>query len=108
MINVAFLLLIFFLLAAVIEPVAGDGVTPPEVAEGAAAGDGLRIGLDVAGRLTDGAGALVDPDALAGSDVVLSVDGGAEARVLAEALGALEAAGAGRVTLIARETGARN
>ncbi len=102
-VNVAFLLLIFFLLTARIAPPAALEVTPPSGA-GRAPGDAARVvELDAAGTIAFG-GALGEAAlaalALGEGPVLLRADAGAPADLLAEILPRL--AGAGRVELEVR------
>ena len=103
MINVAFLLLVFFLMAAVLAPAAPDGVTPPD-SEGRAAEPGaVVVVLDENGRLSDFATADEAPlDGLAGQRVQVLADRALSAAVLAAALRRIENVGPAEITVIAR------
>ncbi len=104
MINVVFLLLIFFLMTAQIAPVAPFEVTLPEAemteADGAAdAPHPLFIAAD--GRLShgDAAGAAALAAAAAAGAVRIEADRALPARDLARILSELAAAGAGQITI---------
>lgn len=104
MINVVFLLLIFFLMTAQIAPLDPFGVTPP-VGEGAPvdADAPLYIAADGALAYGDARGAAVFAALSArGADtpLLLRADAGLPADKLADVLPRLAAAGQARVTLL--------
>ena len=98
-INVAFLLLIFFLLTARLAPPGALEVVPPE-GDGAAPPEARVVELDADGTLAFGAlrgdAALA---ALGEGAVLLRADAGAPAALVAALLPRLTAAGAGPVEL---------
>ncbi len=102
-VNVAFLLLIFFLLTARIAPPSALEVTPPSGA-GQAIGAAARVvELDAAGTLAFGGArgeAALAALARGEGPVLLRADAGAPAQVLADVLPRL--AGSGRVELEVR------
>ncbi|MCE0504016.1 biopolymer transporter ExbD [Roseivivax sp. GX 12232] len=115
MINVVFLLLIFFLMTARIAPPEPFEVTPPEVAEGAEAEGVLTLYLSGEGELAfreaRGEAALAAleearaeacpaPCAEGGPEVLLRADRGLPATRLAEVMGELGAIGLARVELV--------
>ena len=100
MINVAFLLLVFFLMVAVIAPPDPLAVALPEAEAGDAAPDEVVISVGASGELARGE--VRGPSALtdvAGRDVTLRADAGLEGVQLARVLAELKANGAERVTL---------
>ncbi|MHC0052638.1 ExbD/TolR family protein [Actibacterium sp. D379-3] len=104
MINVVFLLLIFFLMTAQIAPPDPLDVTPPQgVGETVAPGDTLFIAADGALAFGDARGAAVFA-ALAGRDaaqpLVLRADAGVPGARLAALLARLAQAGQGQVLLV--------
>ena len=110
MINVVFLLLIFFLMSAQIAPPAPFELTLPEGAEGERAGPADTLYIDAEGRLAFNAarGAAV-MDALAaratpGAPLYIRADAAMEARALARLLPQLAARGIERVEIV---TGAK-
>ena len=105
-INVAFLLLIFFLLTARLAAPDALDVTPPE---GRAAGTDPAeavVELDAEGRIAfgalRGAAAVAAAGGAADGAVLLRADGGAPAGAVAALLPRLRAAGAERVALEVR------
>lgn len=106
MINVVFLLLIFFLMTAQITPPDPVEVTPPRVqmSDGPVPDGGITLWLERDGTLVTGHGAAPDMAAL-GRDVTLRADADAPAAALARALRALGAAGTRNVVLVARQGG---
>ena len=103
LINVVFLLLIFFMVAARLAPPEPFTVAPPRsAASGAATADVARVSVAADGRVAvDGAdtapGAL--GAALAGRDVWLMADAQAEAAMVIGLIARMRAGGAGAVTL---------
>lgn len=107
MINLVFLLLIFFLMAATLAPRPPEPVEPPEVAEAARLEtDAVRIALGTDGVVAfDGArgeAALAGITAGLSADAVVAIhaDRRAPATALARLLGELDAAGATRIRLV--------
>jgi biopolymer transport protein ExbD len=110
MINVVFLLLIFFLMSAQIAPPAPFDVSLPQSAAGARAGPADTLYMDAEGRLAFNAarGAAV-LDALAaraapGEPLQIRADARLEARALARILPELAARGVAEVEIV---TGAK-
>jgi biopolymer transport protein ExbD len=103
MINVVFLLLVFFLMTATIRPPEPFAVSPPEAALGAEAERRGALYLAADGRLA-GRGArgeaAIAAAAGAGGPVPLVADRGVPARVLARTLRRLSEAGVPRVELV--------
>jgi len=110
MINVVFLLLVFFLISAQITPPAPFELTLPEAAEGDRAVPANTLYMDAGGRLAfndargdavmDALAARAAPDA----PLQIRADAGMEARVLARLLPALAARGIDEVEIM---TGAK-
>jgi biopolymer transport protein ExbD len=106
MINVVFLLLIFFLMSAQITAPDPVEMTPPSVtmADGPIPDDADVLWLDNAGRLIGRDGTRPDLTVL-GADVTLRADADAPAAALARALRDLGQGGVRAVTLVARQGG---
>ncbi|MCC1480226.1 ExbD/TolR family protein [Roseibaca sp. Y0-43] len=106
MINVVFLLLIFFLMSAQIAPPDPADVTPPSVvfSDGPVPAEGRVLWLAADGRLLEEGGGAPDM-AVLGPQVSLRADGAAPAADLARVLRALAVAGVRDVTLVARQGG---
>ena len=107
LINVVFLLLIFFMLVGRIEPPAGVAVEPPASARAAAVAPSALIVTIAADGTLSVAGESVEPATLAeraaGTEgVLVRADGQAPAGRVMTVLRALETAGAGDVRLLAR------
>ena len=103
-VNVAFLLLVFFLLAARLAPPAALDVDPP-VGAGEAAGPARVVELDAAGALAFGAArgeAALGALAAGEGPVLLRADADAPGAAVAALLPRLLAAGASRVDLEVR------
>ncbi len=99
MINVAFLLLIFFLMVAVIAPPDPDAVEPPLVASAellSAEAHTVTLG-------GDGAFLTISPEDLSGQIVVLRAEANLPAALVAGALRELAQAGAADIRLLAIE-----
>lgn len=109
MINLVFLLLVFFLLAATLAPPAPLRVTPATVGEaGPGAATELRVSLDAGGsvafrELRGPAAMAAARAAAAGAPVAVHADRDAPARRLAEVVAGLGASGAGPLRLVVRE-----
>lgn len=104
LINVVFLLLIFFMAAARLAPTDPFAVAPPQSAATAdAPQDAARALVAADGRLAL-EGVAVSPDALGaaleGRDVRLLADADAEAAMVIALLGRMRAAGARSITLV--------
>ena len=94
MINVAFLLLIFFLMTAVIEPVEEHAVTLPQSTSGGDA-EGVTLWMDSSGTIfRDGSSGPAALEGLRGQVVRLRVDASLPAGDLAQLLSRLAQAGA--------------
>ena len=105
MINVAFLLLVFFLMTAVIAPPEPAEVTLP-LAEGTAENSAeVHLTLDAQGRLWRDGVSSADLSNLAGGEVSLSADRGLPAADLARVLARLQASGVERVNLVVARDG---
>jgi biopolymer transport protein ExbD len=106
MINVVFLLLIFFLMTAQITAPDPVDIQPPgaTTTDGHLPDDGISLWLDNQGRLLDADGTPPDLAAL-GETVILRADATASAADLARVLQQLGQAGARDVTLVARRDG---
>ena len=102
MINVVFLLLVFFLIAATIAPPAPLPVEPP-VGEGAPAAPGAALHVSAGGEAAFGdlRGEAALAAALAAGPVSVRADARAEARAVAALLARIAAAG-GTATLAVR------
>ncbi|MGR3541377.1 MAG: biopolymer transporter ExbD [Hasllibacter sp.] len=102
MINVVFLLLVFFLIAATLAPPAPLAVEPP-TAEGTPARPGatLHLSADGTAALGDLRGEEAIAAAIAAGPVTLRADAAAEARAVAGLLARI-AAGGGTPTLVVR------
>ena len=108
MINLVFLLLIFFLMVATLAPRPPEAVEPPEVVEAARLEpDVVRIALGTDGQVAFGEmrGEMALAGFMAGlsedSVVAIHADRRAPASALARLLGELDASGAMRVLLVA-------
>lgn len=106
MINVVFLLLVFFLMTAQIAPPDPVEVTPPSVtlADGPVPDSADVLWLDREGALLTADGVAPDLSALE-AQVTLRADADAPAADLARALRELGQGGARSVTLVARQGG---
>jgi biopolymer transport protein ExbD len=106
MINVVFLLLIFFLMSAQIAPPDPANVTPPSAvfSDGPLPAEGRILWLAADGRLLDQAGAAPDMTTL-DAQLSLRADADAPAADLARVLRELAVAGVADVTLVARQGG---
>jgi biopolymer transport protein ExbD len=102
MINVAFLLLVFFLMAAVIAPPDPEPVDLPVTVADTAPDAEVRLTLTDTGELSGPEGA-IDLAQMAGRSVLLRVDATTPGTDLAGALARLSAAGAGDIQLLARQ-----
>lgn len=106
MINVVFLLLIFFLMTSQIAPPDPFDVTAPNVQDGAGAKADLTLYVSSTGRMhfdgVEGAAALSRLQALSGeeTEVLLRADATLEAVLLAEILTELSQLGLTRVELV--------
>lgn len=103
LINVVFLLLIFFMVAARLAPSEPFSLAPPRSAASGAAADGAaRVAVAADGRVAVDGVALA-PEALgvalAGRDVRLMADAQAEAVAVIALIARMRAGGAGAVTL---------
>lgn len=100
MINVAFLLLVFFLMTAVLTPDGPLDITVP-TAESEAEGEGVLVSVDAAGALARGTlrGDAVF-DGLAGQSVQVRVDASVPGAELARLLGRLASAGVVDVSVV--------
>jgi biopolymer transport protein ExbD len=106
MVNVVFLLLVFFLMTATIAPPAPVEVTPPEGRgpAAAAAADALWLAADGTVAFGELRGSVaVAAAAASGGPVELRADAGASPADLARLLAALAAAGAPGAALVLRE-----
>jgi len=108
MINLVFLLLIFFLMVATLAPRPPEAVEPPEVVEAARLEpDVVRVALGTDGQVAfgdmRGETALADLTVGLSEDSVVAIhaDRRAPASALARLLGELDRAGATRVLLVA-------
>ena len=100
MINVAFLLLIFFLMTAVIAPSDPVRVTPPEAGGDVEAGEDVRIFVEADGTIWQGGSPVAVLDDVAGATVLLSADRSLDGARLAQILTELRRAGARDVKLV--------
>ena len=106
MINVVFLLLIFFLMSAQIAPPAPFGLTLPESADGERAAPADTLYMDAGGRLAFNdarGGAVLDAlAARAAPDMPLNIraDARLEARVLARLVPQLAVRGVAKVEIV--------
>ncbi len=100
MINVAFLLLIFFLMSAVIAPSPPVEVDLPKVLSGEQ-GEGVAIYLAEDGRLLRETGEIVMPEALAGQSVSLFAPSALEAKDAVRLLRKIQELGVSDVSLAA-------
>lgn len=102
MINVAFLLLVFFLMAAVIEPSGAAEVTPPRAQAPAIGSAGVELVVSADGTLARGTrrgrAALTG---LAGERLLVRADARLEGARLIRILAELRSAGAAEVKLVA-------
>lgn len=110
MINVVFLLLIFFLMTAQIAPQDPFELTPPE-AETDNAADGAELFLSPEGAFAfagqEGESAIAAAMGAAGDGALrLRADGAMDAAALARALRRLREAGAGEIALVTRPAAA--
>ncbi|MBK1702904.1 ExbD/TolR family protein [Thiococcus pfennigii] len=113
LVDIVFLLLIFFLLAGTLEPVAPLEVAPPQAARPGEPFDGpIRVQLAADGRLgldgqvlSDAALAAAIDARLAAAEtqpaIQIEADGGAPSGVVLDLLGRLRAVGAERLALVA-------
>lgn len=111
MINVVFLLLIFFLMTAQIAPPDPFEITPPDLSQSDTVSEGdftVYVGAD--GRLSvdgiEGADALTRAaNRIAGASVILRADAGVAAGRFADIMRQLSEAGAETVQLVTTEAG---
>lgn len=99
MINVAFLLLIFFLMAAVLSPPDPVEVKLPTAEGGDLQTRDFLLVLSADGSLENSAGEVFHPSRLDGLTVRLLADRSLPARLLANTILQLEASGAAGITL---------
>ncbi len=105
MINVVFLLLIFFLMTAQITPPDPFAIELPSAASGDQPAPGLPLYLSRSGEIAYGAarGQIALEAAQSAGPIRLHADGGADAAELAKTLSALVALGASDITLVTLE-----
>ncbi len=108
LINIVFLLLIFFLLTSVLAPGDPFAITPPEAETGAAADDPVpTLYLAADGRLSAGSGSTAGATGgAAGTAIAAAVAGAAEPTVRIKADAAARAGDLRRAIAIARGAGA--
>lgn len=106
MINVVFLLLIFFLMTATLTPPEPVAVTPPDSRATDAPAEGMALHLDAGGAIafgeatgTEAEAAAIAQARLSGAPLPLRADHAAEARAVAALVGRLGRAGVARVAL---------
>ena len=103
MINVAFLLLIFFLMSAVIAPPAPVDITAPSASEPPATVEGARFYVAAGGELVGADGLVIQNlSEFAGEPVTISADASLPASAFVRVVENLRVAGITEVHLIAR------
>lgn len=113
LINIVFLILIFFLVASTIQPLSRRDVTFPETVEASAAGAKQRVLVLTRSGTRLVGGTALDDDALArqfadwamdraGTPLTVIADAELDASILVDTVTALKAAGVGDVELLTR------
>ncbi|MGI9394136.1 MAG: ExbD/TolR family protein [Boseongicola sp.] len=102
MINVAFLLLIFFLMSSVIAPPAPVDIAPPSTSESSSAVDGARLFIDADGQLIgDGGSIIQNLTVFSGQPVAISADASLPANTLVKIIERMRLAGTTEIVLVA-------
>ncbi len=107
MINVALLLLVFFMIAAVISPEPPIDLDLPNANAGEI-GEAVNVFLGPNGALVLQDGSLVKREAVAGSEVALFAAATEEATVAASAIRQLREFGAAGIALVANDVGSES
>ena len=107
MINVALLLLVFFMIAAVISPEPPIDLDLPN-ANAEEIGEAVNVFLGPNGALVLQDGSLVKREAVAGSEVALFAAATEEATVAASAIRQLREFGAAGIALVANDVGSES